>query len=190
MVSERDKQYIIKLRNKNFTYKQIKDKTGYSETTIAKIIKESQEGLSDKDIKRKEEIIMQLINSAKKCYANRECNKVTLICYVWEKCPVCKIYVPKLRNIVELLSNNGIKVEYSERDIKKDNIKEFKRCGCQGTPCVLVKDPITGKFKKIFEGEQKEIAAISMILGLPNPLYYGDVKESSKPKHLIKRSIK
>jgi len=137
---------------------------------------------SDLDLKLK--IQNQLIQSASKCFSDGECDSLDILALRWKKCGACNKELPFLmKDVVEPLREAGVPVLYEELDAKSDpgGKEMFIKAGCQGTPCVLVIDPATGEYTKSYEGRQGTIARLSNILKIPNPLFYGEKTEYSKP---------
>ena len=144
--------------------------------------------LSKQDLQRKGEVQGQLINRASVCVKDGKCYPLDIIVIRWDKCEVCNKEIPALKkNVIEPLRKAGVSVLYNEMDAKggPDGTDLFLEVGCQGTPCVLVRDPVTQRYKIGYEGRQRPVAALSKLLGLPNPLFYGDLT-IEEPMNMLK----
>jgi hypothetical protein len=140
--------------------------------------------LSQADLNRKNEVEEQLFSVVEKCFKKGECEPLDILALRWKKCNACNKELPMLiKEVVEPLRSRGVSVLYEEMDAKIDpGGKEiFLKANCQGTPCILVADPGSGEYRKAYEGRQGSIARLSNILKLPNPLFYGDLNEYSRP---------
>lgn len=142
--------------------------------------------LSLQDIKSKEKATKLLIDAAKRCVIEGECKDLDILALDWEKCDVCKEHIPELLDdVVKPIMSAGIPVRFRVANAKKEGLDNFIGAGCDGTPCILVKNHNTGKYVKAYNGRQKSIGALSSILGMPNP-FFVDIK-GKKPLNMLKR---
>jgi len=142
--------------------------------------------LSKADIKKKNDVKYQMISATKKCIDNGYCGDLEIVGLRWNKCEVCDEHLPKLmKEVITPLKSANIPVHYMELDAKSEEGRDlFLKSGCQGTPCILIKSP-NGKYKKAYDGRQESIGAMSNILGINNPLFYGNVSNEI-PKNFVK----
>lgn len=140
--------------------------------------------LSPKDFAKKKEAKETLIRVTKRCILDGECKELEIQAFRWKKCDICDEHLPFIQDkIIKPLREAGIPVSYTEMDAKNDGKDAFLDAGCQGTPCILVKDPNTDQFKKIYDGSKGEIASMSEILGFKNPFFYDISKD--KPQNMF-----
>lgn len=140
--------------------------------------------LSPEDLAKKKEAKEILIQATKKCVVDGECKELEIQAFRWKKCDICDEHLPFLQEkIIKPLRNAGIPVSYTEMDAKNDGKEAFLGAGCQGTPCILIRDPNTNQLKKVYDGSKGEIASMSEILGFRNPFFY-DISED-KPQHMF-----
>jgi hypothetical protein len=142
-------------------------------------------GLSETDEERKKEVVEQLIGAASRCVREGECGSLNVKAIRWDKCDVCDEHLPMLKDdVIKPLIKAGVPVSYEELDAKTDGRELFLKAGCQGTPCILVEDRGSGELKKAYDGRQKQVGALSILLGLPNPFFYGNL-EGARPENLL-----
>ena len=144
--------------------------------------------LSKTDLQKKKIAKQQLIEATKRCILNGDCEELHIIGLRWDKCSVCDDHLPKLiKEVIRPLKSAHIPVHYEEINAKSEVGKDlFITGGCQGTPCILVKDP-SGVFKKAYDGSQEPVGAMSNILGIDNPFFYGNAS-NKRPKNLLKKN--
>jgi hypothetical protein len=143
------------------------------------------EGMSEGDRRRKGEVRRQLIGSAASCVREGECSGLKVRALRWDKCDVCDEHIPKLEKWLDTLEKAGVPVDYEKLNAKGDGKDLFLENDCQGTPCVLVEEASTGEMKKAYDGRQKDVGALSTLLGLPNPFFYGDL-DGERPSNLLR----
>lgn len=162
------------------------DKKSEKKKEVEKISFSAGDPLSEADLQRKDDVKEQIIKATKKCIDEKRCDALDLIALRWQKCEVCDKHLPYLRrDVIEPLVNAGVPVSYKELDAKGNGKELFVRSGCQGTPCILVKDRATNTYTKAYDGSQRDIAAMSSILGFKNPFFYGDIAEDEYPKNMV-----
>lgn len=147
--------------------------------------------LSDQDLEIKKRMQEQILDVAKKCYLDGDCDPLDIIAIKYKKCEACQEELPALfKTVIEPLQQAGVSVLYEELDAKLDpGGKElFQKAECRGTPCILTADPNTGEYKKAYEGRQQSVGRLSMVLGIPNPIYYGDISKV-KPVSMYRNEI-
>lgn len=142
--------------------------------------------LSKADLQKKQEAKNQLITATKRCIEDGVCENLHIVGLRWDKCEVCDKHLPQLiKEIIQPLKKANIPVHYEEMNAKSEaGMHLFTSSGCQGTPCILVKSG--GTYKKAYDGNQEVIGAMSNILGIDNPFFYGDVSKK-RPRNLLKR---
>ncbi len=105
--------------------------------------------------------------------------------FKFDKCPACQSHEKVMNNLIKTFKDNEIPINVSFDDIfdDKKNLKEFKKIGCNATPCVAIRVG-NNSLEKVYQGNMQEIGALSDIVGIKNPLYY-KLSKKDKPKRLI-----
>ena len=144
--------------------------------------------LAKADLEKKKEAKQQLITATKRCIQDGICEDLHIIGLRWDKCSVCDDHLPKLiKEVIQPLKSANIPVHYEEINAQSEVGKDlFVTGGCQGTPCILVKHP-SGEYKKAYDGSQETVGAMSNILGIDNPFFYGNASEK-RPKNILKKN--
>jgi len=136
--------------------------------------------------KIKDKNVGDLVSAWKQCNDTGKCNvPVSLRVFKIDSCPSCRSHAQSMKNVVSVLSSAGIPIDVVEKDARA-NIDDFKKFGCNGTPCVIMSSG-KGKDRKIYEGNRGEVGIISDIMGVRNPLYYNVDVSKEKPKNLQRR---
>ena len=136
--------------------------------------------------KIKEKNVADLVETWKQCRDSGECARsVRIRVFKIDSCPSCRSHSQSMKNVVNALSSAGVRLDVDEKDAR-ENIGDFKRLGCNGTPCVAMTVE-NDRERKIYEGNHGEVGIISNIMGVKNPLYYNVNVLNENPKNLQRR---
>lgn len=136
--------------------------------------------------KIKEHDVADLAMAWKRCQDDGTCSDpVRIRVFKIDSCPSCRSHSQSMKNVIKVLSSAGVHPGITEVDAR-ENLAEFKKLGCNGTPCVTM-NVGNGKDRKIYEGNRGEVGIMSEIMGIKNPLYYDVNVLNEKPKNLQRR---
>jgi len=178
-----EKHGIVNNCNKKVSKKSITLRSKvFSVNTIPSISKSS--------LRKKDKISKDILNLGKNCYLGNLKGKICkdpidIIVFKYEKCPACEAHIPTLKKRFYRISRYGIPIKYSILDVKKNDVSElYKKSGCSGTPCVVMKSPYRKKYIHISEGIDQDIGFYSSLFGIKNPLYV-PLSKRTVPKNLL-----
>ena len=118
-------------------------------------------------------IVQSQLRKISKCYAGKLkdgiCEKpIEFVLLKDEKCSACHKFLPEIENRMNMLKKHKIPHTLTIHDIRRDKEKSsemLSQIGCQGLPCLAIKDIQDPKsYRKITEGIDKPIAFFSNIM--------------------------